>query len=205
MDNLDKIFEKKIDDVKFINKFKKYLYTDDMISYSDVKDWIGYKYKKSIMDNLENNKYGYIQGTDYKIIKEKKEGICKPVNEIYMTIDTIKCICMTAPTELSQKFRKYYLEMEKIYKEYFINLENKLKNPIASITKYEFDINQWLKKKIVYLIYIKDNLYKFGITCDPAARFATHRKCLNYNYVIKCWDCFNLANAKKIKDNINNY
>ena len=62
------------------------------------------------MDNLENNKYGYIQGTDYKIIKEKKEGICKPVNEIYMTIDTIKCICMTAPTELSQKFRKYYLE-----------------------------------------------------------------------------------------------
>ena len=46
MENLDKIFEKKIDDVKFINKFKKYLYTNDMISYSDVKDWIGYKYKR---------------------------------------------------------------------------------------------------------------------------------------------------------------
>jgi phage anti-repressor protein/predicted GIY-YIG superfamily endonuclease len=205
MENLDEIFEKKIDDVNFVKQFKKYLYTDEMISYSDVKDWIGYKYKKSIMENLENEKFGYILGTDYKIVKEKKEGVCKPVNEIYMSIDTIKCICLTAPTELSQKFRRYYIEMEKIYKEYIINLEGRLKNPISCLAKYEFDINQWLKKKVVYLIYIKDNLYKFGITCDVSTRFSTHRKTLNYNYVMKCWDCFNLANAKKIEDELKRY
>lgn len=205
MIELKKLYTERIEDEKFIEKFEDYISTDKMISYSDIKDWIGYKQKRTIMEILENDKYDYILGVDYKIVKEKKEGICKPINEIYMSIDTIKCICLTAPTEQSQKFRKYYIEMEKIYKEYIIRLGDKLKNPISCLTKYEFDINQWLNKKIVYLIYIKDNLYKFGITSDPSTRFSKHRSTLDYSYVMKCWDCFNIANAKKIEDDLKKY
>lgn len=61
------------------------------------------------------------------------------------------------------------------------------------------------KKKIVYLIYIKDNLYKFGITTDPELRFSNHRTSLKYSYVMRCWDCYNLANAKKIEDELKKY
>ena len=133
--DIKKLDKQNKDDI-YIKKFEACITSNKMISYSDVKEWIGYKQKRSVIDFLENDIHGYILGTDYKIIKEKKEGICKPVNEIYMTINTIKDICITAPTEISQKFKKYYLEMEQTYK------ENKLKNPISCVVKYEFDINQ---------------------------------------------------------------
>jgi len=205
MSELEKKFEAKIENKDFVQQFKNHVGSIDMLSYSDVKDWIGYKKKQNIVDMLKNKKYKYIENTDYKIIKEKKENVCKPVNEIYMTFDTLKSICLSAPTEKSHQFRKYYIEMEKIHMEHLNSQINKLKNPISCLAKYSFDINQWLNKKIVYLIYIKDNLYKFGITADPATRFATHKKTLNYSYVMRCWDCFNLANAKKIEDNIKKY
>jgi predicted GIY-YIG superfamily endonuclease len=187
----------------FVEKYKKYLLTTEMIPYSDVKDWIGYKQKRSVQENLEDKRLGFKENYDYKIVKEKKEGICKPVNEIYMTFETIKSLCLSSATEIGIKYRKYFLELEKTTKEI---VKNKLNNPIdLGLAKYEFDINKWLNKKIVYLIYIKDNLYKFGITSDPQTRFTTHRNKLDYNYVITCWDCFNLANAKKIENELKKY
>ncbi len=189
-------------DKKFYDKYKDLIKSNEMISYTEVCEWIGYKYKKSVLEKLEDIKMGFKKDIDYKIVKEKKEGICKPINEIYMTFETVKSLCMSSTTEEGSKFRKYFLEIEKTSREY---IKDKIKNPLSCLAKYEFDINQWLKKKVVYLIYIKDNLYKFGITCDPVSRFSTHRKALNYNYVMKCWDCFNLANAKKIEDELKKY
>ena len=39
--NLKKLYSEKIKDDKFIEKFESYIITDKMISYSDVKEWIG--------------------------------------------------------------------------------------------------------------------------------------------------------------------
>lgn len=151
MIELEKLYNDKIQDEKFVTKFKKFISTNEFIGYSDIKDWIGYKQKRTIIEILLNPKFDYIEDIDYRIVKEKKEGVCKPVNEVYMTIDTIKCIFLTAPTELSQKFRKYYIEMEKIFKEYVI--KNQLKNPMSCLEKYEFDINQWKKKNSIFNLY----------------------------------------------------
>ena len=189
-------------DKDFIEKYKKYSLSDEMIPYTEIKDWIGYKDKRSVSDVLNNYKFGFKEGKDYNLVREKKPDICKPVNEIYMTFDTIKSLCMASPTETGNKYRKYFLELEKVTKEY---IKNKIQTPLSCLEKYTFDINQWKKKKIVYLIYIKDNLYKYGITADPENRFAAHRASLNYNYIMKCWDCFNLANAKKVEDELKKY
>lgn len=99
---------------ELIKKYTKFLNSKEMVSYTEVKDIIGYKKKESVLDLLSDEKNGFIKDTDYKIINEKKEGVKKHINEIYMTVDTLKCICMMSSTEQSVQFRKYYLQMEKI-------------------------------------------------------------------------------------------
>ena len=102
-------------DPKFVDKFSDHLTdTSKMISFSEANEWLGYKHKQTVLRLLTNTKYNFIEGTDFKIEKMDSNG-GRPIDEIYMTIDTVKCICLMSPTEQSQKFRKYYIEMEKMF------------------------------------------------------------------------------------------
>lgn len=192
---------------EFVDKCSKYLGKDDMISYSEVKDLIGYKQKRTIEEMLENEKYDFILNVDYKIVKEKKEGICKPVNEIYMTMDTIKCICMTAPTKQSQEFRRYYLQMEKVFRQFATTeMLNKVTNPIPKFNDYVNDLPKYKNKEVVYLIELPEtNEYKYGMTCDVEKRLKSHAKTFKYTGVIKIWDCLNKTVSSKVEDNIKSY
>lgn len=194
-------------DKQFYEKFFCYLdKPSDMIAFDDVKDWIGYKQKRTITEILFNKKYDYVNGIDYKFEKIKKEEICKPINEIYMTIDTLKSICLMAPTEKGQQFRKYYIEMEKLYRKYVSTIvQNQLTNPIAELNKYDFDISKYANKEVLYLIFIKDDIYKFGVTANIKKRLSNHDKFLEYKYVIKCWDCSNRSVSKQVEDDIKKY
>jgi len=191
----------------FFDKFFNYLdKPSGMIAFDDIKDWIGYKQKRTITEILFNIKYGYISEIDYRMEKIKKDGICKPVNEIYMTIDTVKSICLMAPTEKGQEFRKYYIAMEKLFRTFASTLiQNQLTNPIPQINKYDFDVNMYIGKEILYLLYIKDNIYKFGVTNDIIERFLRHKRQLKYDYVVKCWDCKNRSISTKIENAIKIY
>lgn len=191
----------------FINKFACYLYTSDaFIEFEDIKDWIGYKKKRTVTDILNNNKYDFQQDTDFKIQKIKKEGICKPINEIYMTIDTVKCICLMAPTKKGQEFRRYYIAMEKLFRQYTTPIiQNSLTNPITEMNKYDFDEQKYYDKEVLYLLSIKGQLYKYGITQNIKKRLSTHRRLLKYKYIVKCWDCINRTVSKKIEDDVKRY
>ncbi|QKF94061.1 phage anti-repressor protein [Fadolivirus algeromassiliense] len=168
-------------ETNFVDAFCDTLYGNEFIDFENVKEWIGYKKKDTVYNILVNGKYDFVNGTDYKIEKIKKEGICKPINEIYMTIDTIKCICLLCPTEKGQQFRKYYIEMEKLFRQYVsTTIQNKLTNPIPELNKYDFDINKYMKKEVLYLIFIKDDIYKFGVTADIKKRLTNHTNQLNY-------------------------
>ncbi len=206
MSELEKIYEANIENKDFIEQFKNHIISSDMIPYDSVKDWIGYKKKQTITDILRNKRYGYIENVDYRIVKEKKENICKPVDEIYMTIDTIKCICLTAPTEQSQQFRKYYIEMEKLFKKYISeNIRKTLKNPIPDADMYDIDVKSFEDKEVFYLIYIGEGHFKYGITYDIRERLNTHRGNLDYKYVVKLWNCVNRTISKRVEDGVKSY
>lgn len=193
--------------INFIKKFAQFLDNNEIcIEFEDIKEWIGYKKKCTILDILQNDKYDFQLDTDYKIQKIKKEGICKPINEIYMTIDTVKCICLMAPTETGQEFRRYYIAMEKLFRQYTSTIiQNSLTNPLPEINKYDFHEQQFYDKEVLYLININDEYYKYGITQNIKKRLTTHRNLLKYKYVIKCWDCINRTVSKRVEDDIKRF
>lgn len=70
---------------------------------------------------------------------------------------------------------------------------------------YEFDINNYIDKEVLYLIKVKDNIYKYGITYDILRRFTIHKSELEYEKVIKCWVICNRTVLNSIERAIENY
>ncbi|CAH6421817.1 Hypothetical protein KVN_LOCUS505 [uncultured virus] len=190
-------------DIQFIDQFYDTLVNQNQyISYNDANKWIGFKKKQTIKDILLNTKYDFKQGQDYKIEILPSTG-GRPGDDIKMTMETIKSILLMCQSKTGQKFRRYYLEMEKLFKKYVsTEIINKLTNPIIELNKYEFDINQYKNKEVMYLINIKDDINKYGITRDIQKRLRQHKHLLKYNYVVKCWETINRTISKKIEDDI---
>lgn len=190
----------------FIEEFADTLFdVAKLISLHDANKWIGFKKKQTIKDILHNEKYKFVNNVDYKIEIYKPET-GRPGEEIFMTIDTIKNICLMAQNEKGHEFRKYYIEMEKLFRMYVsTSIQNQLTNPIPQINKYDFDVNAYIGKEILYLLYIKDDIYKFGITNDVIKRFQRHKNELEYDYVVKCWDCKNRSISTQIENAVKTY
>lgn len=58
---------------------------------------------------------------------------------------------------------------------------------------------------MIYIINIKDNIYKYGVTANIKKRLYGHKKKLDYNYPVKCWDAKNRSISKAIEDDIKLY
>jgi len=111
-----------------------------------------------------------------------------------------------APTEESQKFRKYYIEMENIFKKIATPyLLNNIINPVKELYNFEFDINKFIGTEVLYLLHLVDDYYKFGITGNIKKRLSDHKRLLKYKSIIKCWDVNNRTASKPIEDKIKLY
>lgn len=68
------------------------------------------------------NKYGYIENEEYirfhKIVKTDEKGYeNRTLIDYYLTIDMAKELCMVENNETGRKIRKYFIEVEKRYRE----------------------------------------------------------------------------------------
>jgi prophage antirepressor-like protein len=68
--------------------------------------------------------------------------------------------------------------------------------------QYKYDINNYDKKSVIYIIYIIDDLYKFGITDNLRNRLITLKKDINFQYVVKLYDVENFRDAKTVESKI---
>lgn len=68
---------------------------------------------------------------------------------------------------------------------------------------YKFDINHFHHKSCVYLIHIKKNIYKFGMSSDIVNRWNAHyRNFTNCGFnpeLVKIWDCKSSVNMSNIE------
>lgn len=117
---IEKIREKfsEKDKQLFVANFYCYLKyntkTDFVIRLDDIWDWIGYTRIDIVKNILVNN---FIENVDYKIEKVNIDKIVnggKNKENIKMTINCFKQLCLSAKTKQSKEIHKYYLALEEI-------------------------------------------------------------------------------------------
>ena len=66
----------------------------------------------------------------------------------------------------------------------------------------EEDLDKYHNKDCIYIIHIKDNIYKYGNTSHIFKRLQAHKTNLNYNKIIKIYDMNNMNDAIKLENKI---
>jgi len=128
-------------------------------------------------DNLKKTLVSsYIKNVDYKIKKTKSLTAGKPKEEIMITSDCCKRLCMLSKTVKAEEVRSYFIEIEKLmnkYKQYIIEgLNNKidiLENNMKPISD--------TKSGVIYVLKTDYNiidLYKIGKSKKFKERIRTH-------------------------------
>ncbi|MDE3972082.1 antA/AntB antirepressor family protein [Glaesserella parasuis] len=73
---------------------------------------IGKDFSTWIKDRITN--YGFQEGLDFSPILGKSKGLFgRPAVEYHITLDMAKELCMLERSELGQKARRYFIQMEK--------------------------------------------------------------------------------------------
>jgi predicted GIY-YIG superfamily endonuclease len=101
-----------------------------------------------------------------------------------------------APPEDNEKFDISYDEIKKMKK-----------NHISEIKKIQYDfrtnnilnIETFMNKSVIYLLHVKDDIYKFGMTDDVIDRFSRHQKALNYQKELRIAFSFNKSISRAIE------
>ena len=222
------------------------LYIDKFWNNIENDKWIYIEHNMLIYmgyhsDENKNNKQNYMkllkenfeEITDFNLInnKEFKENSkyalayleynvdCthNKTKHLIVSPDCFKQSLMLLKTDKAKEIRKYYLELEKIFKFYlqyqakYQELKlNEEKNKNTNLTKNAFDYNQLLKKEYLYIAtntrYASQNNFKIGKTLDLKQRLASyntsHSKGELYYYVFVSEPTYNAKSIEYILKHI---
>lgn len=88
------------------------------VDFSDAVIWLGYTRKDSAKEKLTRN---FEKGVDYSVtwrnVPHSQGSGASRVEDIFLTVETLKSIGMMVGTEQGKKIRKYFLECEKVAKQ----------------------------------------------------------------------------------------
>lgn len=146
--------------------------TDIIINFNKLVNWLNIR-KDSLKRTLVET---YIKNIDYKIKKIRSNTPGKPREEIIITADCCKRLCMLSKTKKAEEVRTYFIEIEKLmdkYKNYIIDALNK-KVGILENNQKPIPNN---KSGIIYVLKTDHdiiNLYKLGKTKKFKERIRTH-------------------------------
>lgn len=160
----------------FIIAKEEYMDNEIIIDFSHVTKWLNVRkdsLKKILIENFENT-------YDYTIEKKKKKQINSKGATIYenihLTPNCFKELCMISQTAKAKEVRKYFIEMEKLVKRYFENIKEHMYKKIGIL-----ETNLKPKTKIVGgVVYIlkalntNATLYKLGKTKGLKYRLNTY-------------------------------
>ena len=84
------------------------------------------KTKYSAWINERIKKYKFIKNVDYIgfSLKNEKPNGGRPIMEFYLTIDTSKEICMIENNDIGRYIRRYFIEIEKRYRNILSSTNN---------------------------------------------------------------------------------
>ena len=147
-------------------------FNDLVINFDNLLKWLNIR-KDSLKRTLIET---YIKNIDYKIKKVASKTPGKPREEIMITADCCKRLCMLSKTKKAEEVRTYFIEVEKLmnkYKDYIIEALNKK----VGILEYNQKKIPDYKGGVIYILKTdKDivDLYKIGKTQKFKERLRTH-------------------------------
>jgi len=198
---LDKFWQNIKDDI--------WIYIDDnMLKYIGYNSNELWKEKQNYLNLVKRNfdediDFKYINSKEFKIflsthevpIENNEYNEHNKVKHLIVSPDCFKQSLMLLQTPKSKEIKKYYIELERIFKFYLeyqneyrkAELENKNKElenkDLESKKKVEITLRDSFNKRcIVYLIKVKIDdgiIYKFGYTDDIVTRLRTHKNQIN--------------------------
>jgi hypothetical protein len=203
----------------FVSSFYCYLNhngkSEFIIDLDNVWKWLGFSRKDPAKVVLNKN---FILDIDYKIVFQQplenlKGG--RPQEQILMTVNTFKKLCLKAGTKKADEIHEYYIALEELLQE-TINEETEelrkqlmLKNKI--IEKNEFNkkmerhnllIKKLSGKRCVYIVEIEENKYiKVGSSKDVDGRIKQLRRDYKNTNIIFL-DVFECQHFREIEESI---
>ncbi len=188
---------------KFINDFfviakEEYDESSIVIDFNVVCEWLNIR-----KDNLKEIMiHHFEENYDYTIERKKKKQInstgLTTYNKIYITPNCFKELCMISQSPKAKEVRKYFIEMEKLIKRYYVDIKDAMYDQIHFEFEPKLIINRtdllWAYKKIgiletnqkpktnlqggvVYIIEAQNSdvtLYKIGKTSNLKKRLNTY-------------------------------
>ena len=164
---------------KFIDDFFN-LYNEDttdvdfVINLDKVNNWLN-SFKRNLKKTLIES---YQENIDYKITTNKPKGKGRPNEEILLTPNCFKRLCMMSKTPKAEQVRDYFLQIESHldkYKSYIIDgLRNDVRKAIYEL-KPPLEIS---KGGVIYVFKTTENIeniYKIGKTQDFKNRLKIHQ------------------------------
>lgn len=208
----------------YVDKFWSNIQNDKHIIIDDgIIKWLGYtgkiKYAKHNLINFMNNhnityileNYDYFQGCEnshHTYFENNDIKYMKQRNYIIVDIDNFKQICMLVNTQKGKQIRNYYIQLEKLFKNYIkyqklcyeykyksTEKENKELKSTLHLCNDEISKLKKIKNKneSVYIVssdlYSKQDLYKIGKAKNIKSRISS----LNTSHTLK-------DKMKKIKE-----
>lgn len=234
-----------IDDL-YLGKFWSNI-TDDLWIYIDNEliSWLDYKdVKKGKEKVLKFLKKDFIEDDDYKLLTNDEFDInnfCSPAaggqtnstkipineekrgahNKLYIIVspNSFKELCMLVGTKKSKEIKRYYINLEKVFKSY-LSYQNEFNSNLLETKNEEIKqikddsvsliknneirtqslLDAYIGKTIVYLAVIEKNVIKFGYSNKAHKRVKQHLRGFDSFEILFIQDCYNnLLIEEKIK------
>lgn len=160
----------------FIIAKEKYSDNEVIIDFNIVCKWLNIRkdnLKKILLKNFEEK-------FDYTIEKKQKKQINgtgkTTFNEILITSNCMKELCMISQSVKAKEVRKYFIALEKLIKKYFEDIKSQMYKKIGLLEKNQkpkLDI----KSGIIYILEAQNTditLYKLGKSEDIKKRLKTY-------------------------------
>jgi len=146
--------------------------SDMVIDFDNLAKWLNIR-KDNLKKTLERT---YTQNIDYKINIIKSSGKGRPIEEIKITPECMKRMCMLSVSTKSEEVRTYFIKIEKLidkYKQVVIDELNKKVGILEQNQKPKLNP----KQGVIYVIRTSktiEDIFKLGRSKQFLGRLMTH-------------------------------
>jgi len=108
-------------------------------------------------------------------------------------------LIMRSKMKAAKKFQRWVTKevLPSIRKKGFYNLNQEVPPQIM------YDLNDYINKSCFYIINIKDNIYKYGITDNMIRRANDHKYDFNFTNIVKIYELDNFTICRNIENKMN--